>query len=67
MPILGFSDSVLNKDVMAKIKKGGDTIICLSRKHREKRRNCWLQAISPFPTIFSKAVCCDVLKRVSME
>ena len=26
----------------------------MGRKHSGKRRNCWLQAISPFPTVFSK-------------
>ena len=26
------------------------------RKHCEKRKNCLLQAISPFPTIFSTAI-----------
>ena len=25
-----------------------------NRKHGEKRRNCLLQAISPFPTVFSQ-------------
>ena len=57
MPILGSSSSAVNKDMMARIWMNGDTIICLSRKHCEKRRNCSLRAISPFPTIFSKAVC----------
>ena len=41
----------------------GDIIICLSRKHcGEKRKNCLLQAISPFPTMFLKAVCCLCIK-----
>ena len=26
----------------------------MGRKHCEKRRNCSLRAISPFPTVFSK-------------
>ena len=51
-------NSAANKDMMAKIWTNGDTIICLSRKHFGKRRNCSLQLISPFPTIFSKAVYC---------
>ena len=57
-PILGFSSSAANKNMMAKIWMNGDTIICLSRKHCGKRRNCLLRAISPFPGMFSKAVCC---------
>ena len=57
MPILGSSNSAANKDMMAKIWTNGDMIIWLSRKHCGKRRNCSLQAISPFPTMFSKAVC----------
>ena len=57
MPILGSSNSTLNKDMMAKIWTNGDTVICLSRKHCGKRRNCSLRAISPFPTMFSKAGC----------
>ena len=56
-PILGFSSSDANKD-MAKEWTVGDTITCLSRKNCGKRRNCSLQAISPFSTIFSKAVGC---------
>ena len=40
----------------------GDTVISLSRKHCEKRRNCSLRAISPFPTMFSKAVGCSSVK-----
>ena len=28
------------------------------RKHRGKRRNCSLRAISPFPKVFSKDLCC---------
>ena len=54
MPTLGSSNSAANKDIMSKIQTNGDTIICLSRKHCGKRRNCSLQAISPFPTIFLK-------------
>ena len=51
-------DSAANKDMMAKLCTNGDTIICLLRKNCGKRRNCSLRAISPFPTMFSKAVCC---------
>ena len=58
IPVLGSSNSAANKDMMAKIWTHGDTINCLSKKHCGKRRNCSLQAISPFPTMFSKAVCC---------
>ena len=58
IPILGSSNSAANKDMMAKIWTNWDTTICLSRKHRRKRQNCSLRAIVPFPTMFSKAVCC---------
>ena len=56
MPILSTSYAAPNKDTMAKLWTNGDTIICLSRKHCGKRRNCSLRAISSFPTMFSKAV-----------
>ena len=42
-PILGSSNSAANKDMMAEIWTKGDTIICFSRKHCGKRRNCSLQ------------------------
>ena len=29
----------------------------MGRKHKGKRRNCSLRAISPFPTVFSKDLC----------
>ena len=61
MSILGLLNSAANIDMMAKIWTNGDTINCLSRKQcGGKRRNCSLRAISPFPTMFSKAVCCFV-------
>ena len=62
MPILGSSNSPANKDMMSKILKNGDIIFWLSRKHCEKRRNWLLRAISSFPTMFSKAVCCWCVK-----
>ena len=34
----------------------------MSRKHRGKRRNCSLRAISPFPTVFSKDLYCRHVK-----
>ena len=58
MPILGSSSSAATKDMMSKILTNGDTLFCLSRKHCGKRRNCSLRAISSFPTMFSKALCC---------
>ena len=58
MLILGSSYSAATKDMMAKMRTNGDTVVCLSRKHCGKRRYCWSQAISAFPTMFSKAVCC---------
>ena len=57
-PILGSSNSAANKDVVSKILTNGDTIFLLRRKHCGKRRNCSLRAITSFPTMFSKAVCC---------
>ena len=42
MPILGSSNAAENIDMMVKIWTNGDTIICLSRKHCGKRRNCSL-------------------------
>ena len=60
MPILGSSNLPANKDMLAKIWTNGDTITCLRRKHCGKRRNCLLRAISPFPTMFLKAVFCCV-------
>ena len=62
MSISGSSNSAANKDMMSKIWTNGDTIFRLSRKHCGKRRNCLLRAISPFPTMFSKAVCCRCVK-----
>ena len=62
MPFLGSSNSAANIDMMSKILTNGDTILWLSRKHCGKRRNCSLWAISPFPTMFSKAVCCWCFK-----
>ena len=58
MPILVSFNLVANKDMTAKVWTNGDSVICLSRKHCGKRRNCSLRAISPFPTMFSKAVYC---------
>ena len=58
MLISGFSNSAANKRKMSKIWANGDTIFRLGRKHPGKRRNCSLRAISPFPTMFSKVVCC---------
>ena len=46
----------------SKIWTNGDTSILLRRKHFGKRRNCSLRAISPFPSMFSKAVCCEWVK-----
>ena len=57
MPILGSFDSAANKDIVSKIRQNRDTVIWLRRKHCEKRRNCSLRAISPFHTLFLKAVC----------
>ena len=57
-PILGSSNSTANKDMMVQIRTNWGTVICLSRKHCGKRRNCSLRAISSFPTTFSKAFCC---------
>ena len=66
MPILDSSSSAANKDMMAKTRTNEDTIICLSRKHCRKRRNCSLRVIS-FPQCFQKQFVVDVSKQVSME
>ena len=34
----------------------------IGRKHRWKRKNCLLQAISPFSTVFSKDLYCKYMK-----
>ena len=58
MSILGSSNLAANKDtcLMSKIETNGHTIIRLCRNHCGSRRNCSLRAISPSPTMFSKAV-----------
>ena len=61
MPILGSSNSAPNKDI-SKILTNEDSIFSLSRKHRGNIRNCSLRAISSFPTMFSKVVCCSCVK-----
>ena len=38
-------------------------VIRIGRKHCEKRRNCSLRAISPFPTVFSKVLFPRGIKR----
>ena len=37
-------------------------VLQMVRKHCGKRRNCLLQAISPFPTVFSKDLYCIQVK-----
>ena len=34
----------------------------MDRKHRGKRTNCSLRAISPFPTVFTKDLFCEYVK-----
>ena len=58
MPILGSSDSAANKDMVAKMWINGDTINCLSRKIMLEKEKLLGMSISPFPTMFSRAVCC---------
>ena len=48
--------------MMSKILTNGDTIFWLSWKHCGKRRYCSLRAISSYPTMFSKVVCCWYVK-----
>ena len=57
MQMKGSINSAANTDMMSTTWTNRDTIIWLSRKHCGKRRNCSLRAISPFATMFSKAVC----------
>ena len=47
--------TIFNLMKMAKFFKRG-------RKHCGKKRNCSLQAISPFPTVFSKDLHCRHVK-----
>ena len=56
MQILGSSSSSANKDMMTKILTNGDAIICLSENIMGKGEIA--RAISAFPTMFLKAVCC---------
>ena len=58
MLISASSNSAADKDMMAKIWTNEDAVICLNRNYCGKRRNCSLRAISPFPTMFSKTICC---------
>ena len=37
-------------------------VLQTGRKQRGNRRNCWLPAISPFPTVFSKDLYCRHIK-----
>ena len=62
MPILGSTTSAANKDMMSNILTNGDTIFWSSIQHYGKRRNCLLRAISSFPTMSSKAICCGCVK-----
>ena len=45
-----------------KVDKNGRKFSKYDRKHRGKRRNCLLRAISPFPTVFSKDLYCRHIK-----
>ena len=56
MPIFWSSNSAANKNMMSKIWTNQVTIIWLNKNTVGKRGNCSLRAISPFPTMFSKAV-----------
>ena len=49
-----FGDNEINVTENLKFGKG--------RKHCGKRRNCWLPAFSPFPTMFSKGFFLRVVK-----
>ena len=40
----------------------GEIILQIGRKHCGKRRNCFLRAISPFPTVFSEDLYCTHIK-----
>ena len=41
-------------------------LVKTGRKHRGKRRNCSLWAISPFPTVFSKDLYCRHCKKTRL-
>ena len=59
MPNSGSSNSAAIKDIMPKIWINEDTIICLSRKHCEKWRNC---SFLLFPQCLQKQPSVDASK-----
>ena len=67
MPILGFSNSAVNKDKMLKIWTNQDTITCSSRNIVEKGENARYEQFLLFPQCFQKQSVDDVLQEVSME
>ena len=67
MPILGSSNSAANKDMKAKSWTNEDTIICLSKKHREKEKLLVTSNFCFSPQCFQQQSVVEVLKRVSME
>ena len=52
---------ILSDAFMCRILINGK-VLQMGRKHCGKRRNCLLQAISPFPTVFSEALYCGHIK-----
>ena len=63
MPISGSSSSATNKDMMSKIWKMGVQLPAGVENIVGKGGEiALLRAISPFPTMFSKAVCCWCVK-----
>ena len=50
-------------DKNLKFYENGRKVLQTGRKHCGKRRNCSSQAISPFPTVFSKDLCCRHITR----
>ena len=49
-------------DDIFKFAENGEKVPLKDRKHCEKRRNCSLRTISPFPAVFSKYLYCGHVK-----
>ena len=62
MPILGFSNSVANKDMMSKIWTNGDTILSLSRNIVGKGEIAHYEQFLLFPQCFQKLSVVDASK-----
>ena len=62
MPILGFSNSAANKDMMSKLWTNWDTIIRLNRKLVGKGESACYKQFLLFPRCFQKLFVVDASK-----